>query len=227
MRRRTLLYVLLALTVPLPAFALSGEGEPAQASLSVSASLDGCGIAGDGVVCKIDASWNQLPGATRYAANITRPDGSVMDVGDVGAGSGSFWVPYAGNGTYTLTVSAYGTPPGSEHSELIAKDSSSADGDGGGEAHGQSVGTAEQATDAEPDGEPGAGSPTEPTEPDCEPEPEPDPEPEEPDEKRSEDEPESTDAAAESSAEAEATPEEDHKAAPAEPGECAEAETAP
>ena len=37
----------------------------------------------------------------------------MVDFGDVGAGAASFWVPYVGNGTYTVSVSAYGTPPAS------------------------------------------------------------------------------------------------------------------
>ena len=128
MRGRTILYVLLALTVPTGAFALTGgdDGPPAE-SLSVSASLDGCGIASDSIVCKIDARWNDLPGATRHTATVAGADGSVVDYGDVGAGSASFWVPYTGNGTYTVTVSAYGTPPGADDQEVIAKASSSAD----------------------------------------------------------------------------------------------------
>lgn len=171
MRARTILYVLLALTVPTGAFALTAEDDSAAASLSVSASLDSCGIASDSIVCKIDASWNELPGATRYTATVAGADGSVVDYGDVGAGSASFWVPYTGNGTYTVTVSAYGTPPGVDDQEVIAKASSSAERDGrqpealdGGEV------TGTEATDPADDtggaDEPGCEAP--PTEPEIE-----------------------------------------------------------
>jgi hypothetical protein len=121
MRRRALIYAALALAVPLPAFALSGGNAPPGASLSVSASLDECGIASSSVVCKIDASWNEVAGAERYTATITSPDGAVTDYGDVGGTSTSMWVPYVGNGTYTVTVSAWGTPPGADKPEVIAK----------------------------------------------------------------------------------------------------------
>jgi len=122
MRPRALLYALLALAAPLPALALTGgDGETAGEGLSVSASLDGCGTAGAQIVCKLDASWNALPGAERYTASVTRPDGSVIDAGEVGAGSTSVWVPYVGNGTYTVTVSAYGTPPGADEPEVVAR----------------------------------------------------------------------------------------------------------
>lgn len=180
MHWRTILYVLLALAVPTGAFALTGDDDGAQAeSLSVSASLDSCGIAADSIVCKIDASWNEVPGATRYTASVARADGSVVDYGDVGAGSASFWVPYTGNGTYTVTVSAYGTPPGAADPEVIAKASSSAGRAGkqskaldGGEIAATDPGDPADETDAT--GDPGCTEPPaepEPEEPPAEPEP--------------------------------------------------------
>jgi hypothetical protein len=120
-RRRTVIYAALALAVPLPAFALSGDDSSGSASLGVTASLDQCGIAASTVVCKIDASWNTVAGAERYTASVTSPDGAVTDYGDVGGTSTSLWVPYVGNGTYTVTVSAWGTPPGADKPEVIAK----------------------------------------------------------------------------------------------------------
>ena len=69
-RGRTLVYVLLALAVPLPALALAGGGADSP-RLEVGASLDGCGTATDRIVCKIDASWNEVPGATRYVWPFT------------------------------------------------------------------------------------------------------------------------------------------------------------
>ena len=131
MRRRTLLYVLLALAVPLPALALThGSSAPAP-QLQVSASLDTCGTVADQIACKIDASWNSLPGATRYTARVTSPDGSVTDYGEVGAGGTSFWVPYVGNGTYTVTVAVYGTTRAPGEPELLAKSSSGTGGEPG------------------------------------------------------------------------------------------------
>jgi hypothetical protein len=126
MRRRTLLYLLLALAVPLPALALTSDSSAPYPDLQVSASLDSCGTAADQVVCKIDASWNSLEGATRYTARVTSPDGSVIDYGDVGAGGTSFWVPYVGDGTYTVTVAVYGTKRGPGEPDLLAKASSGA-----------------------------------------------------------------------------------------------------
>jgi hypothetical protein len=180
MRRRALLYAALALIVPLPALALTGDEEAGgEGSLAVSASLDSCGTAADTIVCKIDATWNQIPGATRYTASVTRADGTVVDFGDVGAGSGSFWVPYVGNGAYTVTVSAYGTPPGEEREEVVARGTSNAgETEGGGTAAsaGQAATGGEVAT-----GDPEApGGPTSvPAEPECE-EPVEPPVPEEP-----------------------------------------------
>jgi hypothetical protein len=177
--RRSLLYVLLALAVPLPALALAGGGA-ASPSLAVGASLDSCGTAADRIVCKLDASWSDVPGATRYMARVTRPDGSVIDYGDVGAGGTSFWVPYVGNGTYTVTVAAYGTKRGSGEPELLAKSSSSAGGKSGATrtatADRGPIAGAEGPAHNPPDGEPN-DEPAEPPEPDCEEEPDTEEEP--------------------------------------------------
>ena len=105
-----LLLVFAALIVPLQAGALSGSG---SSSLQVSATLDYCGVGSSGISCKIDASWSGVEGAESYTATATLADGSVVDMGTVGAGAGggatSIWVPYTGSGVYTVTVSAWGS----------------------------------------------------------------------------------------------------------------------
>ncbi len=183
MPRRVILYVLLALAVPLPALALTGGDDPAEpTSIQVAASLDGCGTAGANLVCEISASWSEVPGATRYTASVTSIDGSVVDLGEVGGGSGTFSVPYVGNGTYTVTVLAYGTPPGADEPEVIAKGSSDGGGDrqqtrsesfSAGDSRGTSTGTQPDGEEQVPDGEeqvPDGEEPpsTEPEVPDCE-----------------------------------------------------------
>ena len=141
-RRRTLLYAALALAVPLQAFALSGGGTPSGA-LNATASLDGCGIASSAIVCQIDVSWSAVDGATGYSASVTSPDGSVVDYGSVSGTSTSVYVPYVGNGTYSVTVSAYGTPPGSDKPQVVAKDTAAT---GGGTAARASASDAPDAT---------------------------------------------------------------------------------
>lgn len=185
--RRPLLYALLALAVPLPALAIGG-GEPAgPASLSVSASLGGCGLASTSIMCEIDASWNSLEEADSYTASVTAPDGSVTDFGSVGAGSASVYVPYVGDGTYSVQVTAWGQPeePGSEP-EVIARENSSPEPDPGGDANdgvdpgtlsvkpdGASESSANSAGDPGADAAtptaPGETTPTDPVEPpvDC------------------------------------------------------------
>ena len=104
-RHRALILAALALAVPLPALALTGGGS----GLSVSASLEGCGVGGGGISCGINASWSGVEGAEYYTASVTAPDGGVTDFGNVGGGGGTtLWVPYVGNGTYTVSISAYG-----------------------------------------------------------------------------------------------------------------------
>jgi hypothetical protein len=191
-RRRILIYAFLALAVPLPALALTGRGggeqPPPDVSLSVAASLDSCGTAADTIVCKIDVSWNAVPGANRYTASVTRADGSVVDFGDVGAGSASFWVPYVGNGTYTVSVSAYGTPPGEDKPEVLDRDTVDAGSDEGAGAKDETAPDAPgpaaiggDTVDADPvDEGPGPEPPaTDPEKPNCDDPDEPTP-PEEP-----------------------------------------------
>src|SRR5436190_10348340 len=124
-RRRLFLYAALALAVPVPAFALelTGQGSPAVGSLAAHASLDGCGLFEQQIVCKVDVGFSQIAGADRYSASVTAPDGSVADYGDVGAGGASVWVPYVGDGTYTVTVEAWGQPPSPKaHPKLLTSD---------------------------------------------------------------------------------------------------------
>jgi hypothetical protein len=111
-RKRALLYAALALAVPLPALALPGGS--GAADLGVEASLGGCGLSGGSIACRIDASFNRVPDAEYYTASVTAANGTVTDLGTVPGGGGSgtasigAWVPYVGNGTYTVTVSAWG-----------------------------------------------------------------------------------------------------------------------
>lgn len=122
--RRTVFYALLALLVPLPAFALDGGGVPERGvvALSVSASLGGCGVAGPSVVCEIDASWGAVEGADYYTASVRSPNGSVVDYGQTSGSGAALWVPYAGAGTYSVSVAAWGEGPDDRRPHLIARD---------------------------------------------------------------------------------------------------------
>jgi hypothetical protein len=130
-RKRLLLYVALALLVPVPALAIDQLGGPGSgsSSLDASASLDSCGLFENQIVCKIDASFSAVDGATSYTASVTAPNGAVSDYGTVGGGGASLWVPYVGNGTYTVEIQAWGTPPDqSKHKKpkLLASDKATA-----------------------------------------------------------------------------------------------------
>ena len=110
-----MLLAMLALAVP-PAYAISDEAlnsltaTAGPAAISVSTSLDSCGIIDDGVVCKLNVSFNSIPNADSYSATVTRADGSVIDYGAVSPGGTSLWVPYVGAGNYSVKVTAYGEP---------------------------------------------------------------------------------------------------------------------
>lgn len=115
------LLVCLALIVPIQAGALEGRAS----GLSVSASLGQCGVSGTGIMCRIDVSWSGVEHATRYAATVTLADGSVRELGTVGGGGGgstSVWVPYAGSGTYTVSVTAWGSDPEGKDEKLEDED---------------------------------------------------------------------------------------------------------
>lgn len=113
--RRTVLLALMALAVPLPALAVSDQAlEPAvvpgPAAISVSAALDSCGVMDRAIVCKINVAYTQIPGATSYGATVTAAGGSVTDLGAVGANATTVYVPYTGDGGYSVRITAYGAP---------------------------------------------------------------------------------------------------------------------
>jgi hypothetical protein len=135
-----LLLAMLALAMP-PAYAISDEAlnsltaSAAPAAISVSTSLDSCGILENGVVCKLDVSFNSIENADTYSATVTRADGSVIDYGTVGPGGTSLWVPYVGAGNYSVKITAYGEPDTPAevkdgHGEVIATGYSDADRNG-------------------------------------------------------------------------------------------------
>ncbi len=130
MRRRIMGLALIALVVPFPALALDGGGTApsyAPGTLTVSASLDSCGLGGSQIMCKIDAGWNSLEGAENYTVSVTSADGSVIDLGSTTGQGTSVWVPYVGSGTYSVSVTAWGTPPDEEEvdaPEVIARSTS-------------------------------------------------------------------------------------------------------
>ena len=123
---------MLALAVPLPALALTGPSDPPlprAGSLGVAATLDECGLFENTIVCKIDATFNPVQGGKVYRASVSRPDGSSVNYGQISpGGASSFWVPYAGDGTYTVQVSAYGDVKTYGERDRVAHDRARASG---------------------------------------------------------------------------------------------------
>ncbi len=108
--RRVLALALLALVAPIPALALEGGGgNAAPATLVVTATLERCGTAGGAVICTIEAHWNPLARASSYTVDVTRPDGSAINLGEVRGSSTPLFVPYSGPGVYTVSVTAWGS----------------------------------------------------------------------------------------------------------------------
>jgi hypothetical protein len=193
-RARTIFLAMLALLVPLPAFALNGgstAGPSGPAEIAVSVSRGDCGLAETQIVCELSASWSAVEDADYYTISVTRADGSVVDYGQSTGTGTSLWVPYVGAGTYSVQIDAWGTPEDdSKPAEVIARDRAMsttttgerqpamADGAGPAQGEGAHDGAGEQpvAPDA---AAPGAGEEpgTPHTDPVCE-EPETEPEPE-------------------------------------------------
>ena len=110
-----MLLALLALAAPLPAFAISD-----QALKPMSADPGPGGAVGLRIARLLRRAHRQRrlqarrllqPAArtpTATAATVTRADGSVDRLGDVGPGGASIWVPYVGAGTYSVKITAYG-----------------------------------------------------------------------------------------------------------------------
>ncbi len=153
--RRMRIIALSLLALGVPAFAFGGEQPPPGGSLSVSASLGGCGLANAAIVCRIDASWSAFEGADYYTVSVTRADGSVVDVGEGAGTSRSIFVPYVGPGTYSVQVSAWGTPPGEDDPEVLAREKSLST-----HAEGAEAGNGEVSTDPDGIASPGDGPDT-------------------------------------------------------------------
>jgi hypothetical protein len=168
-RTRVIALTLLALAVP--TFAFGGEQPPpGPANLSVSASLQGCGLANAQVTCQIGASWNALEGADYYTVSVTRPDGVVLDLGQTAGTSRSIFVPYVGAGNYSVQVAAWGTAPGEDEPEVVARDRSFSTGD-------EPTGTQTKASRTDRAGEAGDGHETDEVTAGPAPDPEPAPGP--------------------------------------------------
>jgi hypothetical protein len=137
--KRVLLFAALALAVPLPALAL--EGGSGGSALGVQASLNGCGVSGASIACRINAGFTPLSEAEYYTASVSGADGSVTDFGTVasgGGGSAELVVPYTGNGSYTVTVTAWGYDEQGKP-DVVSSDESGASGKAKREGHTEAI----------------------------------------------------------------------------------------
>ena len=170
LRRAFLVAAIAAIAVvPLRAFGVVGAEAPS--GLSVSASLGGCGVGGEGIVCTIDVGFSGVEGADYYTGTLTRADGSVQDLGAIGSGEGgggaSVSVPYVGAGNYSVTVSAWGTPDDGEEGEkpeLLDRERAKAGDEDSGEVSSEPAPDEPAAeTESDPASEPSEPAPAETT----------------------------------------------------------------
>jgi hypothetical protein len=101
------------------------SAQTAPAGLSVTADVTGChgSPAAGSVVCDLYVSFSSISGARSYTAEVTPPGGGVQTF-DVAGGSATLPVAYTGNGTYAVTVKAWGDPVGPSEHGVVGKDKS-------------------------------------------------------------------------------------------------------
>jgi hypothetical protein len=75
-------------------------------SFPVSTGFAGCDAGPNS--CRIDVSFSPVAGAEGYAASAHMPDGGSQSLGSITPGSSTVTVPYRGNGTYVVTITALG-----------------------------------------------------------------------------------------------------------------------
>jgi hypothetical protein len=98
----------LALRTPHQGFAADGTAE-----IPVTASLDSCSAltAGrGGPSCEIAVAFDPLAGAVSYEVTISAPGGSPLVISPAQPDEAKYAVPYDGNGTYGVHVTAFGPP---------------------------------------------------------------------------------------------------------------------
>jgi hypothetical protein len=112
----------LAAVASLAAIAPAAAAQQDTVGLSVSADVTGChgSPAAGTVVCEIYVSFSSVSGARSYTAEVSGPGGGVQTF-DVGSGSATLPVGYTGNGTYVVTIKAYGDPAGADKNGVVAK----------------------------------------------------------------------------------------------------------
>lgn len=116
----------LVLLTPVGAVAL----DRGASGLGVQASLQGCGVSGERILCHISASFDRVEGGEFYTASVTRPDSTVQDFGQVATGeegraTADLWIPYAGNGSYTVEITAWGRDANGDPEELTSESTKS------------------------------------------------------------------------------------------------------
>ena len=85
----------------------SPESGIAQQSIGVDASLKSCS---DGATpsCEIAVSFRPIAGAAVYETTITAPNGAELITMPAAADAETYSVPYVGDGTYGVRVTAFG-----------------------------------------------------------------------------------------------------------------------
>jgi hypothetical protein len=82
-------------------------------NISVKASLDSCTQPSPehGRTCQFAVAFDTVAGAKQYEAAITAPDGSHLLTAPAEPSGSAFSVPYVGDGTYGVHITAYGSAP--------------------------------------------------------------------------------------------------------------------
>ena len=100
------LAMVFALALRSPATGVAAEG---PAGMAVTASLGSCSESVEGATCQFSVSFGALNDARTYTATISSPAGAELLTAPAEPSGSTFTVPYSGDGTYGVRVTAYGS----------------------------------------------------------------------------------------------------------------------
>lgn len=106
MRRRSrALLATVAVLAALPGSASAAADEAVPVPMGVTATLDSCS---GHDTCRIRVDFGAVQDAASYEAVIRGPDGTELVSAPAQAGTNSYAVPFRGNGTYSVQITAFG-----------------------------------------------------------------------------------------------------------------------
>jgi hypothetical protein len=108
LRSRTLLATAAALAA-LPGSASAADaGQADPVAIPLTATLGSCSETSGHRACQIEVAFDAVSAADSYEAVIRGPDGAELVSAAAQPGTNSYSVPYRGDGTYRVRITAFG-----------------------------------------------------------------------------------------------------------------------